>query len=251
MTRDPFSEIRGHEAPVSSLSRSIREDRVASALLFHGPSGVGKLTTALALCRGLLCEDAPAGTCGRCDSCRRVSAAALMHPDVGLLWPQPLKRKAGGKAGEEGDDGEREPEDRPAGPLDPHSLQEEVRQDSRLRILAGPTRRRLSELFLSPGGGRRRILLILSAERLGDVSGNILLKVLEEPPGRAIIILLCESPSALLPTLRSRCQPYRFSPIPRSVVEDFLRARAAVSADGARLIASLAGGRIGSALRNV
>jgi len=248
LKRDPFSEIRGHEALVSSLSRAVREDRVASALLFHGPSGVGKLTTALALFRGLLCDGAGGCACGACDSCRRVSASALMHPDVGLLWPQPQKGKAGGTTEEEGGEGEKAPADRPAGSMDLQALQEEVRQNGRWQILAEPARHRLGELFLSPGGGKRRVLLILSAERLGNVSGNILLKVLEEPPGSAVIVLLCESPSALLPTIRSRCQSYRFSPLPRAVVEDFLRGQGAVSADEARLIASLSGGRIGSAL---
>ena len=248
MTRDTFSEIRGHEALISALSRAIREDRVASALLFHGPSGVGKLTTALALFRGLLCDGAGRGACGGCDSCRRVSPSALMHPDVGLLWPQPQKGKARGETEEEGGEVEKAPADRPAGSVDLQALQEEVRQNGRWQILAEPTRHRLGELFLSPGGGKRRVLLILSAERLGNVSGNILLKVLEEPPGSAVIVLLCESPSALLPTIRSRCQSCRFSPLPRAVVEDFLRGQGAAPPDEARLIASLAGGRIGTAL---
>jgi DNA polymerase-3 subunit delta' len=249
---DIFREVRGHRTLLSALSRSVREDRVASALLFHGPSGVGKLTTAVALCRALLCEGAGGDACGHCDACRRISSTALVHPDVGILRPQPRRRKKDGDTEDEGgeaeaDEAEDSPEDRPAGPLDLQDLQEEVRQNPRWQILAGATRRRLGELFLSPGGGRRRLLLILAAERLGRVSGNILLKVLEEPPGSAVIILLCESPSALLPTIRSRCQSCRFPPLSREVVEDFLR-RQGVEAGEAKLTASLAGGRIGRAL---
>ena len=252
MNPDIFQEVRGHRTLLSALSRSVREHRVASALLFHGMSGVGKLTAAIALCRALLCEGGGGGACGRCDSCRRVSATALIHPDVGILRPQPRSRRRDGESEEEGGEAEgveteESGEDRPAGPLDLQDLQEEVRQNPRWQILAGATRRRLGDLFLSPGGGRRRLLLVLAAERLGRVSGNILLKVLEEPPGSAVIILLCESPSALLPTIRSRCQSCRFPPLPREVVEDFLRLRG-VEAPEARLTASLAGGRIGRAL---
>ena len=251
MNQDIFSEIRGHQALLSALSRAVREERVASALLFHGPSGVGKLTVAIALFRALLCERTGAGACGACDSCRKISPTALMHPDVGILRPQ-IAKKSGGEAGEPvgeaaGDETEESPEDRPAGPLDLHALQEKARQNPGWQIPVDPTRNRLRELFLSPGGGKRRVLLILAAERLGTLSGNILLKVLEEPPGNAVIVLLCESPSALLPTIRSRCQSCRFPPLSRDVVEDFLR-RQGVADNEARLTASLAGGRIGKAL---
>jgi DNA polymerase-3 subunit delta' len=132
--------------------------------------------------------------------------------------------------------------------VDLHALQEEARRNASWKILAERTRERLRELFLSPGMGRRRVLLILSAERLGGISGNILLKILEEPPGGAVILLLCENPSALLPTIRSRCQSCRFSPLSRALVEAFLLERGAAAPDEARLIASLSGGRIGAAL---
>ncbi len=109
-------------------------------------------------------------------------------------------------------------------------------------------RSRLASLAISPSFGPRRVLLILSSERLGDEAGNALLKMLEEPPGNAFIVILCESLPALLPTLRSRCQAYRFSPLPRRLVEDYLRERAGVEPETARLLAALSGGRIGHAL---
>jgi DNA polymerase III subunit delta' len=238
-----FQGILGQDALLSALGRAMREERLASALLFHGPAGVGKLTTALSLFRALLCPVSSPAPCGRCDSCRRLGGR-LLHPDVGLLWPQ---SRASEGAEEEGDE-EEVPGNLREGGIDLHSLQDDIRRNTPWKILADRSRDRLRELFLSPGSGRRRVLLVLASERLGGVSGNILLKVLEEPPGGAVIVLLCENPSALLPTLRSRCQSCRFAPLSRDAVEAFLLSRGGSPPGEARRIAALAGGRIGAAL---
>jgi DNA polymerase-3 subunit delta' len=240
-----FAGIRGHDLLLGALDRALAEDRLASALLFHGPAGVGKLTAAVALFRGLLCLVSSPRACGDCPSCRKISATALLHPDVGLLFPQRARGEedAADEPAEDAATGESR-----GGATDLQSLQEEVRRTAALKILADPTRARLRELFLSPGTGPRRALLVLAAERLGGVSGNILLKVLEEPPGGAVILLLCENPSALLPTIRSRCQSCRFSPLPRKIVADLLVERGTLPQGEANLVASLSGGRMGAAL---
>src|SRR5207249_567511 len=205
----------------------------------------GKLSAAVALCRALLCRDASSAPCGSCDPCRRVSDTALFHPDLGLLHPQRGRSPEGG-----GEDGGEEDDSAPllSGSLDLQALQEEIRRNPAWRIPAERTRERLRDLYLSPGSSRRRILLVLAAERLGAISGNILLKVLEEPPGGAVILLLSESASALLPTLRSRCQSCRFAPLPRKEVESIVTDRLALPAESAALVASLSGGRPGLAL---
>lgn len=222
---------------VGALSRALAEGRLARALLFHGPAGVGKLTTALALCRGLLCSRTAPSACGSCEGCRRTAGSSLRHPDVGLLWPQPRSEAAEGS--ETGD---------ALSPPDLHGLQDEVRRNPAWRILVDRARSRLASLAISPSLGPRRVLLILSSERLGDEAGNALLKMLEEPPGNALIVILCESLPALLPTIRSRCQAYHFSPLRRQLVEDYLKERTGVGPETARLLAALSGGRIGHAL---
>src|SRR5262249_54157366 len=115
-------------------------------------------------------------------------------------------------------------------------------------ILAEPARSLLAQLFLSPAMGRRRVLLVLSAERLHEESGNALLKVLEEPPRSAVFILMCENRWTLLPTIRSRCHAVRFGTLARGDVARFLEREAGVARADATLLAGLSGGRIGAAL---
>ena len=232
-----FSGLLGQPRACEALARALEEDRLSPALLFHGPAGIGKLTAAMELARHLLCPGGKNLACGQCDACRRVRASALLHPDIGLLYPQ-TKEDAHERAGAETP---------PAAP-DLHALQEEVRRNPSWRILAGPARERLSRLFLSPSGGVRHLLLILAAERLNEESGNALLKVLEEPPHAAVVILLCESPSSLLPTIRSRCQPFRFGTLSRRDVAAYLSGEPGLDAAQASLLASLSGGRLGRAL---
>ncbi|HMC82885.1 MAG TPA: DNA polymerase III subunit [Candidatus Polarisedimenticolia bacterium] len=233
----PWEGILGHERLLASLSRSVAENRLPPSLLFYGPAGVGKLTAAFALCRCVLCDGPPPGGCGTCDACRRLEANALLHPDVAILRPGPGKE---GSPGRESDS--------PAPALDLHALQDEIRDNSTWRILVEPTRQAVSLLSLSPILGRRRILLVLAAERLGDAAGNALLKALEEPPGESILLLLSESYPAILPTIRSRCQPCRFGPLPRPLMERFLRERLGPTGSDSRLLPVLTGGRPGFAL---
>ena len=64
-----------------------------------------------------------------------------------------------------------------------------------------------------PYEGKARMFLIEDADKLNDSSANALLKVLEEPPPTSHMILMTSRPAMLLPTIRSRCQMIRFSPV--------------------------------------
>ena len=224
---------------MAALDRALDEDRLAGALLFHGPAGIGKLTAAMALARELLCAAGSAGACGVCTHCRKLDAAALLHPDLTVLHPQGGKEEpAALPAGESG-----------SAALDLHALQDEVRRHPTWRIPAEAARRRLAQLYLSPAASRRRILLVLAADRLNEESANALLKVLEEPPARAGILLLSENAAALLPTIRSRCRSFRFATLARDTIRRWLKeVDPELPEEQARLAASLAGGRPGRAL---
>ena len=74
--------------------------------------------------------------------------------------------------------------------------------------------RALKSFFqLSAADGGRRVAIVDAADELNGAAANALLKILEEPPARAVLLLVCHRPAALLPTLRSRCRELRLRPL--------------------------------------
>lgn len=104
------------------------------------------------------------------------------------------------------------------------------------------------EFSLTPAQADCRVAVVVDAERLTEEAGNALLKLLEEPPPRSHIILTARDRDAVMETLVSRCRLLRAPPLSRREVLRFLEARG-VAGDRARLLALLAEGRPGYALR--
>lgn len=125
--------------------------------------------------------------------------------------------------------------------FEPGGASYRVREDVRDRILPEAAR--------APVEAERKVLLIFEAERLRgnqNESANAMLKTLEEPPPRTIVVLVTAVADDLLPTIRSRCQRIDFDPVDDDVV------RAALERDGiapaaATLAAALAGGQLARA----
>lgn len=103
------------------------------------------------------------------------------------------------------------------------------------------------ELVLRPVEAPMKACIIDEADRLNPSAANALLKTLEEPPGNALMILVTSRLSGVLPTVRSRCQPLRFSPLPEMLIEEEL-IRRGKEPDAARIAASLADGSLAKAL---
>src|SRR5262249_61618740 len=99
-----------------------------------------------------------------------------------------------------------------------------------------------------PFEGRARAFVIDEAHLLTEQAQNALLKSLEEPPPSSHVILVTASPQALLPTIRSRCQTLRFSPLPEPLLEAHLRDRCGLPPAEAQLRSALCGGSLGVAL---
>ena len=214
-------EIVGQDAAVAQFVRAAEQGRIGGAYLFIGPAGVGKGTVALALAKSLLCERPRPGliACGGCASC--VQADGGSHPDIDVVA---------------------KPADRATIPLD---------------AFIGDPEHRMREglcwrLLLRPALGGRKVAIILDADHLSDEAANCLLKTLEEPPDRAVIILVGTSLERQLPTIRSRCQIVRFRPLADATVSRILAAEAAAAgmpADAALLerCAVAAGGSLARA----
>jgi DNA polymerase-3 subunit delta' len=99
-----------------------------------------------------------------------------------------------------------------------------------------------------PYEGKARVFIIDDADKLNDSSANALLKVLEEPPETSHIILLTSRPAMLLPTIRSRCQMIRFSPLESVEIEKHLVENKLATAAQARITARVSRGSLGRAV---
>jgi DNA polymerase III subunit delta' len=218
-----FRDIVGHERALDFLRRAIASGRSGASLIFHGPEGVGRRATALALAQALNCVEEPGEGCGRCSVCRRIARV-----DRGRIEEGPHKGDA------------REYTHH----ADVHLAvpgKEEIRIDEIRSIRENAQRK--------PFEGRRSVFIIDPAERMTPEAANALLKTLEEPPPTSCLILLATDPDALLPTVRSRCRLVPFHPLPLSKVAAHLETAASIAPEDAAVIAALTGGRLGRALR--
>lgn len=103
-------------------------------------------------------------------------------------------------------------------------------------------------ITLLPSGAPYRLALLLRMQEANANAQNALLKTLEEAPARAILLLTADSPDSLLPTIVSRCEVLRLRPLAVERLQSELAARG-LEPKRARLLAHLAGGRVGQALR--
>jgi DNA polymerase-3 subunit delta' len=119
----------------------------------------------------------------------------------------------------------------------------------RSEIVVDDVRDAIAFLRLTPSEGGWRVVIVGGAEDMNRNAQHALLKVLEEPPARAVLLLVCHAPGRLLPTIRSRCRRLDLRPLPAASIQRLIAARAADLPDADRaLAAGLAEGSIGRAL---
>jgi DNA polymerase-3 subunit delta' len=96
--------------------------------------------------------------------------------------------------------------------------------------------------------GRRRVFILDEADTMRWDVANVFLKILEEPPGSATLVLTAPSPYSLLPTIVSRCLQFHFAPLPQADVEKILQEKSALKPADRKLAAQLAEGSPGLAI---
>jgi DNA polymerase-3 subunit delta' len=165
-------------------------DRLPHALLLHGPAGIGKTVFAEYFAKALLCETpAAAGhPCGACVSCGWFDQYS--HPDYRRVRPEVLDED-GAAEGEEGEEVKKTAKSAKAPSKD-------IRIDQ-IRALA-------SFMNISTHRQGMRVVVMYPAEALNGAAANALLKTLEEPPPKTVILLVSNSLDRLLPTILSRCR---------------------------------------------
>ena len=218
-------------------------ERVPHAMLFAGPRGVGKFTLARMFAQAANCERLRDDSCGECATCRSIAR---------LADPAPLIAQGLAERGESADAAmvERMPlilETHPdvwAIVPDPVRLKNPV---VRPVLHVGQLRAVQRAAYFKPVA-RRRVFILDGVETMRWDLANIFLKILEEPPETATLILLTTNPYALLPTIRSRCVQFFFSALQTESVEQILRDRTQIAPAERKLAAQLAEGSPGEAV---
>jgi DNA polymerase-3 subunit delta' len=238
-----FSDFLGNARVVTALRGMLASERVPHAMLFSGPRGIGKFTLARMFAQAANCERRRDDFCSECEACRK----------IGLLAdPRPLIEQGLAQRGERPDSAtvERVPlllETHPdvwAIVPDPVRPKDPV---ARPVLHVGQLRAVQRAAYFKPQG-RRRVFLIDGAETMRWDLANIFLKILEEPPESATLILLAPNPFQLLPTIRSRCLQFSFTPLGTAEVEEILRANTKLKPEERKLAAQYAEGCPGVAM---
>src|SRR5881296_3215413 len=238
-----LSDFLGNEHIVMALRGALRSGRVPHALLFTGPRGLGKFTLARMFAQAATCERLSDDFCGECATCLRVSQ---------LADPQKLLEQGLVERGESADAAtvERVPLILQSHPdvwalvPDPVRLKSPV---ARPMLRVGQLRAVQRAAYFQPMG-RRRVFILDGAETMRWDVANVFLKILEEPPGSATLILTAPSPYSLLPTIVSRCLQFHFAPLPPAEVESILKEKSDLAPAAIRLAAQLSEGSPGYAL---
>lgn len=238
-----FADFLGNERVVAALRGALRAGRVPHALLFTGPRGVGKYTLARMFAEAANCERLTDDFCGQCFTCQRVAL---------LAEPQRLIEQGLAERGESADAAtvERVPLILQSHPdvwalvPDPVRLKSPV---ARPMLRIGQLRAAQRAAYFQPMG-RRRVFIFDGADTMRHDVANVFLKILEEPPGSATLILTAPSPYTLLPTIVSRCLQFHFAPLPQADVEKILQQHTDRKPADRKLAAQLAEGSPGLAM---
>ena len=230
-----LADILGQPRAVEQLGKYVTSDRQHHAMLFVGPEGVGRRTTAEALAQTLLCPhaggasigslvavEAPPGPptpCGECEDCRLFVADS--HPDYHPIYKELARYHSDSQ------------------------VRSRVMQDLGIPVIRQFL---LAPAGQSPSRNRGKVFIVRQAELMSDAAQNALLKTLEEPPPGVTIILIALRPELMLPTTVSRCATVRFGPLPRDLVAQRLIAEG-VDPSQAAFWARFAEGSLGRALK--
>jgi len=198
----------GHQEHMLQFEKIVRQGRLGQAYLFAGPAGVGKFNFAFQLARLLYCaeEKVQSGNeqCG-CASCTRMNN--VNFPDLQIVLPLPSAVASLAEKKQIQEFNEQVIaliKQKVAAPFNLASAAK------RTYISIGMVRRLVPEANKAPLEGKRKIVIMVGADKMTGEAANAFLRVLEEPLPSTTFILTCENTSTLLPTLISRCQIIHF-----------------------------------------
>ena len=233
LSQDPLhprrtADLLGHDAAERALLGAFNSGRLPHAWLITGPKGVGKATLAYRFARFLLGQ-------GGAHAGDGLFGAPPPPPSLDLDPASALFRRIAAEGHADLLTVERSVNDRTG------KLRGEIAVDDV---------RRLPGFFsLTAAEGGYRVAIVDSADEMNRNAANALLKILEEPPARAVLLILANAPGGLLPTIRSRCRRLTLRPLEDALVVEVLQRRLPEGAPEERqALARLAEGSPGRAI---
>lgn len=226
-----FSKIIGQEKIKTLLEKAIKDKRIPNAYLFYGPEGTGKDAMAVEFGKAINCSSEEKIPCEECKNCRLIGQ--LVHPDFKFVFAAPAKIK------------EEDIIKHLKEQANNHYARSAYSETAGILIDQIRELKKISAMTLYMG--KHRIFIISEADRLNAEAGNSLLKLLEEPPDHLILILTTVRLDKLLPTIISRCQVIKFSPLSEKSIAAKL-GETGIEVERAKVTARLAMGNYRKAL---
>ncbi len=243
-----FSQILGQDFIKSHLINNVARGRNPHAQLFIGPEGSGTLEMALAYAQYILCKNSGDENTGGNEACN-LKFTNLSHPDLHFVYPTTTN-----------DDVKKHPKSldfillwrefllqNPYGSLlDWYQMLGVGNKQGLIRV--EDAAEVLKALALKSYEGGYKIMIVWMADRMNNDAANKLLKIIEEPPEKTIIILISENEEDIIQTVRSRCQVLHFHRLQDATITDALVSRENLDRRSADKIARQAQGNYTKAL---
>lgn len=217
-----FKPSINQEQPIRILNTLLKNRTLPHAFLFTGSKGVGKQTAAIALAMACNCQGETSGLKTE-DRTKRNTRSLSVKSDFAAfescgVCKSCRKIESGNHA-------------------------DIIRiQPSGVFIKIAQIRALIDTLALKPYEAKIRVVVISDAQALNAAASNALLKILEEPPDRTLLVLIATHRSALLPTIVSRCQHIGFNPISQKNMAVLLSEKHGIASEAAKIISAMANG---------
>ena len=217
-----FSESLGQEHIKNHLTKSVKLGRIPHAQLFIGPEGCGTLAIAIAYAQYLLCGNSNGENLGGNEACN-IKFDYFAHPDLHFIYPtvstEDVKSKP--KSIDFIKDWQEFLTENSYGSLFDWFKQLNV-ENKQGEIRVGDAQEILKTLALKSYEGGFKVMIIWMAEKLNIEASNKILKILEEPLEKTVLILISENEEDIIQTIRSRCQVLHFNAIPEKLIAEEL-----------------------------
>ncbi|MGD9240053.1 MAG: DNA polymerase III subunit delta' [Desulfobacterales bacterium] len=217
-----FESLINQERPIRILTTLLKNRTLPHAFLFTGTEGVGKKAAAIALAMACNCQDENYGLEAE-DLSKHDPGSSTVKSDLTALGSCGVCKSCR--------------------KIESGNHADIIRiQPSGSFIKIAQIRALAHTLAMRPYEAKTRVVVISAAQALNAAASNALLKILEEPPSRTMLVLIATHKSALLPTIVSRCQLIGFNPISQKNMAVLLREKHELAPQAAGILAAMANG---------